>query len=302
MGTPIPKVGRIVLCNDGLRRCRNALFRHSLVAPVTSTKIAPQRCYYQQPQQQQQARSIVNGARSTAMELPRGGSSSSVRDSMMYFYRRRNNSSTSAPTSLSDATTTGIDSSSFPKPSSSANNYPMTENNHATIMNAANNNNSILDSTVIQAIIQDLKDADINNDKKVCYEELKLILSNYPNIFTPKDIDYISELFYVGKSGNSVPHTTFIRSLQYINQNNNSTYYTNDTNSTTTSSHLKSTESDIEKGDNDTIARDQTSALMLQQRKNPLKLEQRLSQHHHCRLLLHGIRMTKRANKRQQQY
>ena len=191
----------------------------------------------------------------------------------MMYYHRRNYSSTSAPTSLSDATTSGIDSSSFPKPSSSAKNDPMAENNHATIMNAANNNNSILDSTVIQAIIQDLKDADINNDKKVCYEELKLILSNYPNIFTPKDIDYISELFYVGKSGNSVPHTTFIRSLQYINQNNNSTY-ANDTNSTITSSHLKSTESDVEKSDIDSIARDQTSALLLQQRKNPLQLEQ----------------------------
>ena len=195
----------------------------------------------------------------------------------MMYYHRRNYSSTSAPTSLSDATSSSIDSSSFPKPSSSANNDPTAENNHATIMNASNNNNnnSILDSNVIQTIIQDLKDADINNDKKVCYEELKLILSKYPNIFTPKDIDYISELFYVGKSGNSVPHTTFIRSLQYINQNNNSTYYTNDTNSTTTSSHLqKSTESDVEKSDIDTSARDQTSALLLQQRKNPLQLEQ----------------------------
>ena len=75
---------------------------------------------------------------------------------------------------------------------------------------------SMLPRDVLARIMQDLKDADVNHDGRVCYEELKLILSNYSNIFTPDDIDYISNLFFVGKSGQSVRHTTFVRSLQYI--------------------------------------------------------------------------------------
>ena len=106
---------------------------------------------------------------------------------------------------------------------------------------------TMLGNDVLARIIQDLKDADVNHDGRVCYEELKLMLSKYSNIFTPDDIDYISNLFFVGKSGQSVRHTTFVRSLQYIA----STATQSSTSPSTTATEANDEEKDTNRNDTD---------------------------------------------------
>jgi len=60
---------------------------------------------------------------------------------------------------------------------------------------------------ILKRVKQDLLDADVNHDGRIDFEELKLILSKYSNVFTEKDVETIGELFYVGKGGKSVSHT-----------------------------------------------------------------------------------------------
>lgn len=66
---------------------------------------------------------------------------------------------------------------------------------------------------VVKRIKQDLVDADVNHDQRVDFEELKLILGKYSNVFSEDDVQAIGELFFVGKGGKSVTHTTFLRGM-----------------------------------------------------------------------------------------
>lgn len=70
---------------------------------------------------------------------------------------------------------------------------------------------------ILKQIRRDLQEADVNQDGKIDFEELKLVLSKYPGYeFTPQQIEDIGELFYVGRSGGSVKHATFMRGIQHI--------------------------------------------------------------------------------------
>lgn len=66
---------------------------------------------------------------------------------------------------------------------------------------------------IIKRIKMDLKEADVNHDGRIDFEELKLILAKYPNVFSKDDVETIGELFYVGKGGKSVSHATFMRGM-----------------------------------------------------------------------------------------
>jgi hypothetical protein len=68
---------------------------------------------------------------------------------------------------------------------------------------------------VIRSIKQDLIDADINHDGRVCFEELKLVMSKYNHTLSEQEIEEMGELFFVGKSGQSIRHTTMLRGVQH---------------------------------------------------------------------------------------
>jgi truncated hemoglobin YjbI len=70
--------------------------------------------------------------------------------------------------------------------------------------------------SILKRIQADLKEADVNGDGRIDFEELKLILSKYPRSFSFSEIEQIGELFYVGRSGQSVRHTTFLRGVQHV--------------------------------------------------------------------------------------
>lgn len=75
---------------------------------------------------------------------------------------------------------------------------------------------SLLPFSTLKRIKAELKEADVNGDGRIDFEELKQLLNKYPFSFTPSQIEQIGELFYVGKSGQSVPHLTFLRGIQHI--------------------------------------------------------------------------------------
>lgn len=60
----------------------------------------------------------------------------------------------------------------------------------------------------------------MNGDRRIDFEELKLLLAKYPCTFSKEDIDRIGELFWVGQSGGSVRHTTFLRGIQHVVRKN----------------------------------------------------------------------------------
>jgi hemoglobin len=75
---------------------------------------------------------------------------------------------------------------------------------------------TLLDFAILKKIKADLKEADVNNDGKIDFEELKLILQKYHHCFSDDQVQDISDLFEVGKSGKSVSHTTFLRGVQHV--------------------------------------------------------------------------------------
>lgn len=84
--------------------------------------------------------------------------------------------------------------------------------------------------TVLKRIQADLVEADVNDDGRVDFEELKMMLRKYPDTFSNDDIDRIGELFYVGRSGTSVRHLAFLRGIQHVmrqNGNNNGNHNEN---------------------------------------------------------------------------
>jgi hypothetical protein len=77
---------------------------------------------------------------------------------------------------------------------------------------------SLLNRDVIRSIKQDLVEADVNGDSRICFEELKWMLHKHKHkydSFSKQDIDEIGEMFFVGTSGQSVKHTTFLRGVQH---------------------------------------------------------------------------------------
>ena len=70
--------------------------------------------------------------------------------------------------------------------------------------------------SIIKRIQQDLVEADVNHDGRIDFEELKLLLAKYPDTFTTQDIERIGDLFFVGQSGSSVRHSTFLRGVQHV--------------------------------------------------------------------------------------
>ncbi|CAB9523351.1 Bacterial-like globin [Seminavis robusta] len=75
---------------------------------------------------------------------------------------------------------------------------------------------SLLPFSVLKRIQSDLNEADVNGDGKIDFEELKLILSKYPHSFSHSQVEQIGELFFVGRSGQAVRHTTFLRGIQHV--------------------------------------------------------------------------------------
>ena len=76
--------------------------------------------------------------------------------------------------------------------------------------------------TVLKRIQADLVEADVNNDGRIDFLEIQLVLAKYPETFSQDDIERIGELFYVGRSGSSVRHSTFLRGIQYVLRNGGS--------------------------------------------------------------------------------
>jgi len=72
---------------------------------------------------------------------------------------------------------------------------------------------------VLKHVKRDLVEADVNEDGRIDYEELKAMLEKYPSAFSQDDIERIGELFYVGRSGSSVPHFIFLRAIQHVMRN-----------------------------------------------------------------------------------
>jgi hypothetical protein len=68
---------------------------------------------------------------------------------------------------------------------------------------------------VICSLKNDLIEADVNHDGRIDFEELKLILRKYEHRFSDEEIEEVGEIFFVGKSGESVRHTQFLRGLQH---------------------------------------------------------------------------------------
>ena len=81
-----------------------------------------------------------------------------------------------------------------------------------------NNNNVSMD--LLKRMQADLIEADANQDGRIDYDELKAMLGKYPDAFSHDDVERIGELFYVGRSGTSVPHLTFLRGIQYVMRRN----------------------------------------------------------------------------------
>eukprot|EP00545_Synedropsis_sp_CCMP1620_P003257 CAMPEP_0119026168 /NCGR_PEP_ID=MMETSP1176-20130426/34993_1 /TAXON_ID=265551 /ORGANISM="Synedropsis recta cf, Strain CCMP1620" /LENGTH=285 /DNA_ID=CAMNT_0006981839 /DNA_START=106 /DNA_END=963 /DNA_ORIENTATION=+ len=73
----------------------------------------------------------------------------------------------------------------------------------------------LLDFRILKRIKADLTEADVNHDGKIDFEELKLLLNKY-HMFSNQQVQEIGELFYVGKAGQSVSHTTFLRGVQHV--------------------------------------------------------------------------------------
>lgn len=74
--------------------------------------------------------------------------------------------------------------------------------------------------TILKRIQADLVEADVNGDRRIDFEELKLLLAKYPCTFSKEDIDRVGDLFWVGQSGGSVRHTTFLRGIQHVARKN----------------------------------------------------------------------------------
>jgi hypothetical protein len=79
----------------------------------------------------------------------------------------------------------------------------------------------LLPMEVIRSIKKDLIQADVNNDGRVDFEGLKSILRKYEDRFSEKEIEEVGEIFFVGKSGESVRHTQFLRGLQHTAKKGN---------------------------------------------------------------------------------
>jgi truncated hemoglobin YjbI len=70
---------------------------------------------------------------------------------------------------------------------------------------------------ILRQIRHDLLEADVNKDGRIDFEELKMVLQNYPMYeFSEREIEEIGDLFFVGRSGGSVKHATFMRGIQHI--------------------------------------------------------------------------------------
>lgn len=78
----------------------------------------------------------------------------------------------------------------------------------------------LLDFDILKRIKADLTEADVNGDGKIDFEELKLLLNKYHG-FSNQQVQDIGELFYVGRAGQSVSHTTFLRGVQHVVANSN---------------------------------------------------------------------------------
>jgi len=66
---------------------------------------------------------------------------------------------------------------------------------------------------IVRNIKADLVQADVNKDGKIDSEELKAVLSRYPDVFKDRDIVEIGELFYTARGGESVDHETFMKAV-----------------------------------------------------------------------------------------
>lgn len=71
---------------------------------------------------------------------------------------------------------------------------------------------------LLKRIKADLIEADANEDGRIDFDELKVLLGKYQ--FSHDDIQRIGELFYVGRAGVSVPHLLFLRGIQHVMRNN----------------------------------------------------------------------------------
>jgi len=74
---------------------------------------------------------------------------------------------------------------------------------------------------LLKRIKRDLVEVDVNSDGRIDFEELKLLLQKYSTtdgipLFSEQQVEDIGELFYVGRAGRSVSHTTFLRGIQHV--------------------------------------------------------------------------------------
>lgn len=67
---------------------------------------------------------------------------------------------------------------------------------------------------VLSKIKQDLKRADVNEDGKLDFEELKAVFRQH-DCFSKEEAEQVGELFFVGNRGQPVSHATFLRAIQY---------------------------------------------------------------------------------------
>ena len=90
-----------------------------------------------------------------------------------------------------------------------------TPGSSADTNNSSQNMPQLLSLEIVNKIKQDLVDADVNHDGRVCHEELKAMLQKHGQTLSDLEIEKIGELFFVGNDGKSVRHSTMLRAIQH---------------------------------------------------------------------------------------
>ena len=102
---------------------------------------------------------------------------------------------------------------------------PLTSPQTEESSSSSGSSSLLLSNDILKSIKKDLLEADINNDGRIDYEELKLILKKYQkqndgsvkDLWTDDEIENIGDMFFVGlgEQGGSITHRTFLRGVQH---------------------------------------------------------------------------------------
>lgn len=79
-----------------------------------------------------------------------------------------------------------------------------------------NNSFSALSPEVVEMIRNEFESVDANNDGRMDAEELKQLLRKHKNVFREAEILEISEIFYAGNAGKSIPFDRLIEAIDDI--------------------------------------------------------------------------------------